>query len=165
MNDHLNYFQEFLNSCHINQFFSLETEKENELSYLIVEVICKQDKFAATINRHLFFSGLYCNFESFLPSVYKFGMVYALIYRCFCICSDRVKFATEWIFLKWIFQKIGKPENFFYKCCNKLLDNIHLDKENVPTVERLRDNIFTIYILTTQSVKQCFQLLQTKNDF
>ena len=31
-NDHLNYFQNFLNSCHINMSFSMETEKEKKLS-------------------------------------------------------------------------------------------------------------------------------------
>ena len=30
-NDHLKYFQDFLNSCHINMSFSMETEKENKL--------------------------------------------------------------------------------------------------------------------------------------
>ena len=28
LNDHLKYFQDFLNSCHINMSFSMETEKE-----------------------------------------------------------------------------------------------------------------------------------------
>ena len=31
-NDHLKYFQDFLNSCHISMSFSMETEKENKLS-------------------------------------------------------------------------------------------------------------------------------------
>ena len=38
-NDHLKYFQDFLNFCHINMSFSMETEKENKLYFLDVEVI------------------------------------------------------------------------------------------------------------------------------
>ena len=34
LNDHVKYFQDFLNSCHINILFSMETEKENKLSFL-----------------------------------------------------------------------------------------------------------------------------------
>ena len=48
-NDHLKYFQDFLNSCHINMSFSMETEKENKLSFLDVEVIHEQGKFTTTI--------------------------------------------------------------------------------------------------------------------
>ena len=79
---------------------------------------------------------VYSNFESFLPSVYKFGMVYILLYRCFCICSNWTQFHTELIFLKGIFQKNGYPKNFIDKCFKKFLNNVHLVKENVPTVEK-----------------------------
>ena len=54
--------------------FSMETEKENQLSFLDVEVIREQGKFTTTIYRKPTSSGVYSNFESFLPSFYKFGM-------------------------------------------------------------------------------------------
>ena len=84
------------------------------------------------------FRGVYSNFESFLPSVYKFGMVYTLVYRCFRICSDRKKFHAELTFLKTILCKNGYPENFIDKRFKKFLDNIHIVKEKVSTVERKR---------------------------
>ena len=87
-NDHLKYFQDFLNSCHINMSFSMETEKKNKLSFLDVEIIREQDKFTTTIDRKPTFSGAYSNFESFLASVYKFDRVYALVYTRFLICSN-----------------------------------------------------------------------------
>ena len=78
-NDHLKYFQDFLNSCHINMSFSMETEKENKLSFLDVEVIHEQGKFTTTVYRKPTFSGVYRNFESFLPSVYKFVYIFVNI--------------------------------------------------------------------------------------
>ena len=63
-------------------------------------------------------------------------MVYTLVYRCFRICSDWIKFHAKLTFLKKIFRKNGYPENFFDKCFKKFLDNIHLVKEKVPTVEK-----------------------------
>ena len=137
-NDHLKYFQDFLNSCHINMSFSMETEKENKLSFLDVEVIREQGKFTTTVYRKPTFSGVYSNFESFLPSVYKFGMVYTLVYRCFRISSNWTQFHTELTFLKGIFPKNGYPDNFIDKCFKKFLNNVHLVKENVPTVEKKR---------------------------
>ena len=137
-NDHLKYFQEFLNSCHINMSFSMQTERQNKFSFLDIEVIREQGKFSTTSYRKSTFSCVYCNFESFLPSVYKFGMAYTLVHRCFRICSDWTKFYAELTFLKKIFRKNGYPESFIDKCFKKFLDNIHLVKEKVQTVERKR---------------------------
>ena len=65
--------------------FSMETEKENKSSFLDVEIIRKQGELTATFYRKSTFRGVYSNFEIFLPSVYKFGMAYTLVYRCFRI--------------------------------------------------------------------------------
>ena len=118
--------------------FSMETEKENKLSFLDVEVIREQGKFTTTVYRKPTFSGVYSNFESFLPSVYKFGMVYTLGYRCFRICLNWTQFHTELIYLKGIFQKNSYPKNFMNKYFKRFLNNVHLVKENVPTVEKKR---------------------------
>ena len=68
--------------------FSIETERQNKFFFLDTEVIRKQGKFTTTIYHKPTFGGVYSNFESSLPSVCKFGMVYTLVYRCFRICSD-----------------------------------------------------------------------------
>ena len=64
-NNHLKCFQDFMNSRHINMSFFLESEKENKLSFLDLEFICKQGKVTATSYRKSTFSGTYSNFESF----------------------------------------------------------------------------------------------------
>ena len=66
-NDHLKHFQDFLNTFHINMSFSVETEKENKFAFLDVEFIREQGKFTTKIYRKPSFSGVYSNFESFLP--------------------------------------------------------------------------------------------------
>ena len=65
-------------------------------------------------------------------------MVCTLVYRYFHICSNWTQFGTELIFLKGMFQKNGYPKNFIDKCFKKFLNNIHLVKENIPTVEQKR---------------------------
>ena len=116
--------------------FSMETERQNKFSFPDIEVFCKQGKFTTTIYRKPTFSGVYSNLQSFLPSVYKFGKAYTLVYRCFHICLDWTKFYTELTFLKRIFRINGYPENFINKCFKYFLHNIHLMKENVPAVEK-----------------------------
>ena len=56
-----------------------DKRKREKLSFLDVEVIRKQGKFTTTIYRKPTFSVVYSNFESFLPSDYKFGVVYTLV--------------------------------------------------------------------------------------
>ena len=70
-NDHLKYFQEFLNSCHINTSFSMKVERQNKFYFLDVEVIREQFKFKTTIYDKSTFSAVCSNFESFLPSIYN----------------------------------------------------------------------------------------------
>ena len=108
--------------------FSMETEKENRLSFLDIEIIREKDKFTTTIYRKPTLSGIYSNFKSFLPSGYKFGMIYILVYKCFRICSNWTQFLTELTFLGVIFQKNGYPVNFINKCFKKFLNNIDLFK-------------------------------------
>ena len=50
--------------------FSMETEKENNLSFLDVEIVHEQGKFTTTIYQKPTVSGVYGNLESFLPMVY-----------------------------------------------------------------------------------------------
>ena len=50
--------------------FSMETEKENNLSFLDVEIVHEQGKFTTTIYQKPTVSGVYSNLESFLPMVY-----------------------------------------------------------------------------------------------
>ena len=43
--DHLKRFQSYLNSCHVNMSFTIETEQNNKISFLDVSVIRKQESW------------------------------------------------------------------------------------------------------------------------
>ena len=92
--------------------FSFEQEKNGNLSFLDIEVSREKRKFITTVYRKPTFSGVYTHFESFLPTIYKFGMIYTLAYRCFKICSDWSKFHGELRFLNKVFLKTGYPLSF-----------------------------------------------------
>ena len=105
--EHLLKLRDYFNTCHQNMSFSFEREKDGKLSFLEVEVSRHKGHFVTTVNRKPTFSGVYTHFESFLPTIYKFCMIYTLVYRCFKICSDWTKFHEELNFLKQIFLKNG----------------------------------------------------------
>ena len=55
--------------------------KNGKMSYLDVEISWEKGKFVTTVYHKPTFSGVYTHFESFLPSIHKFGMVYTKFER------------------------------------------------------------------------------------
>ena len=110
--EHLSKFRNYFNTCDSNMSCSFEQEKNGKLSFLDIEISREKGKFVTTVYRKPTFSGVYTHFESFLPTIYKFGMGYTLPYRCFKICSDWIKFPEELSFLKQVFLKKGYPLSF-----------------------------------------------------
>ena len=134
--EHLSKFRDYFNTRHSNMSFSFEPEKNGKLSFLDVEVSREKGKFVTTVYRKPTFSDVYTHFESFLPTVYKFGMVYTLVYRCFEICSDWTKFHEELSFLKQVFLKNGYPLSFIDNCFKTFVDKLFIKRPQLATVEK-----------------------------
>ena len=80
----------FLLSFALFQIISIlviQTRKNEKLSFLDIEESREKGKFVTNAYRKPTFNCMHTHFENFLPTVYKFGMVYTLTYRCFNICS------------------------------------------------------------------------------
>ena len=114
--------------------FSFEQEKNGNLSFLDIEVYREKGKFITTVYREPTFSDVYTHFESFLPTIYKFGMVYALVYFCFKICSDWTKFQEELSFLKQVFLKNGYPLSFIDNCSITFVDKLFIKRPQLITI-------------------------------
>ena len=58
--EHLKRFHSYLNSCHLNVSFVMESEKDNRMSFLGVNIIREKDKFTSSV---------YCNqrLAEFIP--------------------------------------------------------------------------------------------------
>ena len=114
--------------------FTVETEQNNKISFLDVNIIHEQGKFITTVCRKTTFSGIYTHFDIFLPDNYGIGMIYTLVNRCFEIYSNWSMFHQQLILLREIFNKNGYPDNFIDRCFKLFLNRIHILKEKVPTV-------------------------------
>ena len=109
LSDYLKRFQSYLNFCHVNMSFTIETEKNNKISFLDVNVICELGKFITSGYRKPTFNGVNTHFNSFLPDTYKIDMIYTLVNRCLWICSSCSMFHQQFTHLREIFQKNGYP--------------------------------------------------------
>ena len=74
-----------------------------KLSFLDEEVSRQESKFVTKFYRKPTFSGVYTHFDSFLPTVFKFDMVFTLACQSFNFSSHWTKFLEELNFLKGVF--------------------------------------------------------------
>ena len=66
----------------------IQTRKNGKLSFLDIEVSREKGKFVTNAYKKPTFCCMYTHFENFLPTVYKFGMVYtylSLFQYLFCL--------------------------------------------------------------------------------
>ena len=125
-----------MSSKHPNINFSIEKEKGSCLAFLDVNIFRENEKFATNVYRKKTFSGVYTNFKSFIPGTYKIGLIKSLLFRCFSLCSDFIKFHHEIDKLKSILYKNSYPRDSIDKCIKEFLDKILTPKPVVSTVPK-----------------------------
>ena len=68
-------FQVYLNSKHQNISFTTESEHDNQLPFLDVFIRRDNGTFCTSVYRKPTFSGVYSNFYSFMPQLYKLNLI------------------------------------------------------------------------------------------
>ena len=125
-----------MNSKHKNINFSFQTEKDEEMLFLDVNVYHENGKFVPNVYRKETFTGIYTNFSSFIPLEHKFGLVYTLLHRCSCLVSDMSKFHFEIEKLKEILLSNGYSNKFIDKCISKFMNKLYIKKPVMLTVSK-----------------------------
>ena len=108
-------FKEYLSSKHANINVSLEKEKYGCLPFLDINIFHENKKFATNVYRKKNFSGVYTTFKSFIPETCKIGLIKSLIFPCFSLHSDFIKFHHEIDKLKSILYKNSYPRDLVDK--------------------------------------------------
>ena len=88
----------------------------------------KNDKCVTSVYRKPTFSGVFTNYESFIPTYQKRGLLHTLTYRSFSICCDSKTFHFEIDHLKTILMKNNYVLNFIDLCIKSFLNNLHTPK-------------------------------------
>ncbi len=121
---HIPLFLNYLNSQHPNISFTSETETDGKLPFLDILIERSSDGFSTSIYRKPTFTGLFTNFDSFIPFSFKRGLIYTLLDRYFKICSSYHHFHAEVTKLKGFLLNNGYPESFIDRCTRSFLDRI-----------------------------------------
>ena len=102
-------------------------------------------------------NNIYTNFKSFIPETYKIGLIKSLLFRCFSLCSDFIKFHHEIDKLKSILYKNSYPRDLVDKCIKEFLDKILAPKPLVSTVPK-KNLVIGLPYLGKLSLQICLRI-------
>ena len=75
-----------------------------------ITITRKSNKFVTLVYRKTTFSGVFTNFESFIPDMHKCGLSETLLHRSFKLCSSYENFNWEIETSKSIFKHNDYPK-------------------------------------------------------
>ena len=134
--EHVKPYVDYMNSKHENISFSFKTDKYEQIPFLDVNVFRENGKFVTNVYRKESFAGVYTNFPSFIPLEHKFGLVYTLLHRCFCLVFDMSKFQFEIEKLKEILSSNRYSNKFIDKSTSKFMNKLYIKKPVMLTVPK-----------------------------
>ena len=109
--DHVEKFRNYLNKQHKNIKFTSEIEENGSLSFLDININRENYKFVTSVYHKPIFSGVFTNFESFIPDMYKRELIETLLHNSFRLCSNYDNFHQEIETLKSILKRSSDPHN------------------------------------------------------
>ena len=144
--EHLEKFKEYLNSKHQNIKFTSEFEVDGKLPFLDMLIDRSSGIIKTSVYRKPTFTGVYTHYHSFLPSVYKFGLLSTILFRYFAICSNFHLFHIEVQKFKETFLRNGYPIELVNKCVKTFLDKVFITKPIIHTVSKKEYTITLPYL-------------------
>ena len=162
--DHVKKFLKYMNSRHPNIQFTCEEESNNKISFLDISVMRVNNKLTTSLYRKKTFSGVYLNFNSFLPMDYKKGLIHNLLLRACNICADYVTLHNEIVFLKSIWQRTCVALFFLDNLIKKFLDKLFI-KRNISFAVSKKKEVFicleNLGKISLQIKKQLTEIFRT----
>ena len=132
----IEFVQQTLNSFHKDISFTYETEKNNNISFLDVNVTRKADGYFDTdVYRKKTDSDIYIHWDAYATRSWKIGTLKGLFRRAFNICSTEDSLQREVNHLKKVFTKInGYPSKIVHKILHEVRESTN--KETTPPTQQ-----------------------------
>ena len=134
MEEQINKFDKYIGSRHKRIKFKNELEKDSCITFLDVLVTNKRNSFITSLYRKPTFSGIYFNFDSHVPLVYKKGLIFCLLFRIYNICSLWSLIHEGISKFKCILVKNKYPVDLINLCIAKYLDTLFCKRASVANV-------------------------------
>ena len=83
--EHIEKFRLYLNCQHPNITFASEIKENNSISFPDIKINRENNRFLTSVYRNPTFSGVFTNFDNYMPLSYKSGLISSLLYRAIII--------------------------------------------------------------------------------
>ena len=114
----------------------ISIEKDGCLPFVDANFFLENDKLATNVYRKKTLNVDYADSKSFVPETYKIGLMKLLLFLCFNLCSNFIKFHHEIDKLNSILYKNSYLRDLVDKCIKELSDEILAPKSVVSTVPK-----------------------------
>ena len=128
-------FLTYFNSQHRN-IFTHELETNNSLFFLYIKISSDNGCLSTSFYRKTTFTGLFTNFENFIPLIYKKDLIFFFLYRCFKLRPMQL-LTLHWRKLKKLFLNNDCPANLFDYCVPLSLDKTFAPPRKSSTAPKL----------------------------
>ena len=162
--DHVKKFLRYMNSRHRNIQFTCEEESNDKISFLDISITRSKNKLMTSLYRKKTFSGVYMNYNSFLPTNYKKGLIDTLLFRSYNISADYSILHNEIKYLKTIWQKNSFPLFFSDNCIKNFLDKLFITRKSSNTISDKKEIFICLEFLgkiSLQSKKELIDIFRT----
>ena len=114
LKDYVKKFLRYVNSRPCNIQFTCEEKSNDKILFLDISITRGNSKLVTLLYRKKTFSGVYMNYNSFLPTNYKKGLINTLLFQPYNICANYSILHNKIKYLKAIWQKNSFPLFFFF---------------------------------------------------
>ena len=156
--EHVKKFFWYMNSRHRNNKFTFEEEQDNKILFLDISITRVWNELQTSLFRKKTFSGVYLNFNSHLPNMYKKGLIDTLLYWAYNICSSYASFDQEINYLKTVWQKNSFTLFFIDKCVQKFLNKLFIKRNHQKLTSAKKEVLITLEFLGKTSLQVKKQL-------
>ena len=122
MSEHKNHVKKFLRYMNLHDHniqFTCEKESNDKSSFLDKSITRSNNKLVTSLYQKKRFSSVYLNYNSFLTTNYKKGLINTLLFQSYNIRADYRILHNEIKYLKTIWQKNSFPLIFIDNCIKK----------------------------------------------
>ena len=133
---HIQPFLQYLNNQHSRMEFTVDSERNNSIAFLDVNVVKHNDRFTTNLYRKPTFTGLGCKYDSAISEVYKTGLITCLIDRAYKISSTYQTFCSELERLRKYFSQNNYPIEVIENSIRHKLNRIFSPAPAVSTVAK-----------------------------
>ena len=156
------------NSIHNKIQFTREPEVENQLAFLDVHITKTREGVETKIFRKPTFTGLYINWQSYVPLKYTKNLLFTLLDRAYKICNSYAFIHQEFQKISTLLQKNGFPTHFIDHHIAKFFNQKYQKCQTINSTESPKPRLLFIrlpyvHLMSNQIRKEINSFFQKLN--